>query len=270
MTSENSEPPMAWRYCGNQCKLWRERAGVTRDQLAKEANYEYDSVKSMELGRRKPTPRLLQVADAMCGAQGMLVAALAFLKPEPFPSYSQDFMRYEAEAVSLSSYESLLIPGLLQCEAYARSLINGHWPPLDDETVEERVKGRMERQALLQKQTKAFSFVIEEGVLRRVIGTIDEHRQQLAHLVKAGVPRHVTVQVMPTSEGYHPGLRGPFVLLETPDHEHLAYEEGQTLGVLYAEPAKVSTVSQRHAMILRRALTPEASSDFIGKLAEEL
>lgn len=270
MTTENSEPPMAWRYCGNQCKLWRERAGVTRDQLAKDASYEYDSVKSMELGRRKPTPRLLQVADAMCGAQGMLVAALAYLKPEPFPSYSQDFIRYEAEAIVLNSYESLFVPGLLQTEDTARALLNAHWPPLDDETIEERLRGRLERRVLLEAQTKSFNFVIEEGALRRCVGTREEHERQLLHIVEAGRPRQITVQVMPTSEGYHPGLLGPFALLETPEHEHLAYEEGQTLGVLYADPAKVSTVSQRHAMILRRALSPEASAEFIGKLAEEL
>ncbi|MCX4548789.1 hypothetical protein OG709_22155 [Streptomyces sp. NBC_01267] len=26
----------AWRYCGNQVKLWRTRAGVSREQLVKE------------------------------------------------------------------------------------------------------------------------------------------------------------------------------------------------------------------------------------------
>jgi len=269
MTSENSEPPMAWRYCGNQCKLWRERAGVTRDQLAKEANYEYDSVKSMELGRRKPTPRLLQVADAMCGAQGLLIAALAYLKPDPFASYSQDFVRYEAEALVLSTYQPLLVPGLLQTEETARSLLNAHWPPLDDETIEERVRARMDRQSLLDTQTKAFNFVIGEAVLRNVLGDLAAHKRQLLRIVEMGERRHVTVQCLRFGSA-HPGLNGSFVLLQTPEHEHLSYEEWQMTGVLSADPEKVSAITQRHAMILRRALSPEASAEFIGEVAEEL
>ncbi|MEV6315838.1 helix-turn-helix transcriptional regulator [Streptomyces sp. NPDC051776] len=85
-TGNSSQPPMAWRYCGNQLKLWRTKAGVTREKLGEEAGYTYEAVKSREQGRRRPTPRLLQVADEMCGAQGLLNAAQEYLKPERFPA----------------------------------------------------------------------------------------------------------------------------------------------------------------------------------------
>ncbi|MEU6082201.1 helix-turn-helix transcriptional regulator [Streptomyces sp. NPDC047108] len=269
-TGNSSQPPMAWRYCGNQLKLWRTRAGVTREQLGQEAGYGCETIKSMEQGRRKPTLRVLEIADEMCGAQGLLTAAQDYLKPEKFPSYSQDYMRYEAEAIALSWYESQLVPGLLQTEAYARALMNGHCPPLDDETVEERVAARLGRQSMLEKQVKGFNFVIEETALRRRITDADAHTRQLHHLLDVSRQRNVTVQVMPTGQGYHPGLMGPFVVLETSEHEHLAYEEGQTMGLLYSVPEKVSLIRQRHDMILRRALGPEESVRLIGMLAEEL
>lgn len=214
--TEASQPPMAWRYCGNQIKLWRTQAGVTREELAKAANYEVETVKSMEQGRRRPTMRLLEAADEMCRARGMLIAAAEYLKPERFLSYSQDFMRYEAEATVISNYQTQRIPGLLQTEATARALLNSHWPPLDDETVQERVVARLERQDLMRKQTKSFSFLIEETVLHRRVCDEQAHRDQLRHLLAAGTPRHVTVQVVP-SVGVHPGVDGAFVLLETPD-----------------------------------------------------
>ncbi|MFG2195265.1 Scr1 family TA system antitoxin-like transcriptional regulator [Streptomyces sp. NPDC048639] len=259
---------MAWRYCGNQLKLWRTRAGVTREELGREAGYTYEAVKSMEQGRRKPTLRVLEVADQMCAAQGLLIAAQDYLKPDRFPSYSQDYMRYEADAIALSWYESQLIPGLLQTPVYARALMNGHCPPLDDETIEERVAARLERQSMLEKQTKGFNFVIEETALRRRITGADAHVQQMRYLVSIGEQRNVTLQVMSTDQGYHPGLMGPFVVLETPEHDHLAYEEGQSMGALYADPEKVSVIRRRHDMILRRALSPEESVRFIGNLAE--
>ncbi|WP_329175462.1 helix-turn-helix transcriptional regulator [Streptomyces sp. NBC_01477] len=269
MTSDNSQPPIGWRYCGSQCKLWRERAGVTRDALAKEANYEYETVKSMELGRRKPSQRLLEIADDMCGAKGMLLAAVPFLKPEPFPSYSQNFMQYEAEAVVRNSYEPLLVPGLLQTEETARALIGGSWPHLDDETVEERVSARMDRKELLDIQNKLLNFVVNEAALRIVLADRGTHKRQLLELLEQGRRRNVAIQVL-RQRGPQAALNGPFVLLQMPDHENLTYEEGQSYGVLSGDAAKVTAVSQRYAMILRAALSTEDSAEFIRKLAEEL
>ncbi|MHA4814289.1 helix-turn-helix domain-containing protein [Streptomyces aculeolatus] len=268
-TLENSQPPVQWRYCGNQTKRWRTRAGVSREELATEAGYAYDTVKMMEQGRRRPTPRLLQVADEMCDAQGMLVAALGYLQPEKFASYSQEYMTYEAEAIAVSWYESRYIPGLLQTEDYIRAALATLLPPLDAETSEERVKARLERQALLEIETRSFSFVVEEAVLRRRFSGDDAYQRQLRRLLDSAEQHNVTVQVMPSVRGLHPGLRGSFVLLETPEHEHLAYEEGQTTGVLYADAEKVSIVMRRHDMIAREALSPGDSGQFITRLLEE-
>ena len=264
------ERPMAWRYAGDQMKRWREAAGLTRQQLADEARYGIDSIKGMERGFRKPQAHVLRVADELCGAQGKLAAAEEFLRPERFPSYSQDFMEAESAAVAHSSYENEFVPGLLQTEDMARALFAQHCPPLGDETIEERVRARLERRGLLDTQTKAFSFVISETALRNPVVEGAARRQQLAHLLATGERRNVTIQLMPDNPGYHPGLLGPFVLLETPEHEYLGYEEGQTTGVLYSDSEKISILRQRHEMILRQALSPEESARYIGKLAEEL
>ncbi|GAA3749199.1 helix-turn-helix transcriptional regulator [Streptomyces tremellae] len=266
---ENAPPPMAWRYCGNQIKRWRERTGMTRDKLAAEANCSYEYVKSMETGRRRPTLHLLRVADELFGAGGLLLAAQEYLQPEKYVSYAEDFVRYEAEAIAVSSYEPLLIPGLLQTEATMRALLGNHWPPLDDETIKARIEGRLDRQKLLAKLTRSFSFVIAEGALRYPLLPPDEHGRQLEYLLEIGQQRNVAIQVLP-ARGPHPGLDGPIALLETQDHDQLVYEEGQVTGVLYADPNQVFTVAQRHAMILRRALAPDESAHFIRKLAEEL
>ncbi|MGX8907455.1 helix-turn-helix domain-containing protein [Streptomyces netropsis] len=269
MTGETSQPPMAWRYCGNQIKLWRTQAGISREELGREAGYEYESVKSMEQGRRRPAVRLLEVADEMCRARGMLLAAQDYLQPERFVSYAQDFIRYEAEAIAISSYQPLLIPGLLQTEETMRALFNGHWPPMDDETVEKRLAARLARQSLLANLRKSFSFVIGDTALRHPVSTPDAHKRQLLHLLAAAEQRNVTVQVMPAG-GSHPGLDGPFVLLETPELNLLGYEEGQTRGALYSDAKEISVIARRHAMIARQAFTPDESARFIRKLAEGL
>ncbi|MQS14091.1 helix-turn-helix domain-containing protein [Streptomyces kaniharaensis] len=263
--------PMAWKYCGDQIKRWREQAGVTREQLSTAASYDYESVRSMEAGRRKPSLQLLTVADELCNARGMLLGAVDYLKPEKFPSYSQGFTDAEVEAIAIHSYDALLIPGLLQTEEYARELISHSYPPLDDETIEARVASRIQRQEKLRRSpTVMFGFVIYEAAFRALVGNAGVMKRQLEHLLNIGKLRNVTIQVLPADRVAYVALEGPMVLLETPEHEQLAYIEGQYAGVLHADIEKVSVLVQRHGMIRSQALSIEESESFIRALAEEL
>ncbi|MEV5241849.1 helix-turn-helix transcriptional regulator [Streptomyces cinnamoneus] len=271
MSTESSQPPMAWRYCGNQIKLWRTQAGVSREELAREANYGYESLKSMEQGRRRPSLRLLQIADEMCGANGLLLAARDYLQPERVPSHVREFLAVETEAIAVSSYEPLLIPGLLQTEDYARALMRGHWPPADDETLEERVSTRLRRQErLTRKPTALFTYVIYEAALRTGVGGRTVMKAQLSRLLDAGKLRNVSLQVLPFDRYAPTHLDGPLTLLETPQHQHYAYIEGHNTRVLHTDADTVSDLIKSHSMICRQALSNEESAEFLGKVAAEL
>lgn len=268
-TEVNSQPPIAWRYCGSQIKMWRAEAGVGRDALAKEAGYDYEYVKSMENGRRRPTLRFLQIADQVCGAGGKLVAAQEYLKPEPFPARSQEFMAIEAEAISFSCFEPLLIPGLLQTEEYAQALIGSSCPPLDDETVNERVAARLRRaEALKRKVGVMYGFLIYEAALHTGVGGKEVMRRQLEHLMEVGQLRNVSIQILPFGRCGGVALGGPIVLLETEEHELYAFAEGQGTSALYVNPGKVSELSRKHGMIRMHALSVEESAEFIRGMAE--
>lgn len=264
------QAPVAWRYCGNQLKMWRQEAGVSREQVGEESNYSPDTITSFERGVRKPPAKLLALADDMFGARGKLKAAAQYLEPEKFPSRTREFMECEASAIALQSYETLLIPGLLQTEPYARALLRAHYPPLDEETVEVRTAARLERQQLLsRKPLTYFAFAIEEIALRRPVGEPGVMREQCERLLQVGELCNVDIQVMPTSRGAHAGVNGPIVLLESSDHEHYAYEEGQTVSALHADPEKVSKLTQRFGMIRMQAFGTEESARFIREVADE-
>ncbi|TLS40599.1 helix-turn-helix transcriptional regulator [Streptomyces montanus] len=270
-SGESQQAQQNWRYCGGQIKLWREEAGVSRQELAGEAGYDYEYVKSMECGRRRPTLRLLQVADQLCRARGKLMAAHEFLKPEPFPQRTQQYVLVEAEAITVQWYETMLIPGLLQTEEYARELISNDCPPLDEETVAERVAARLKRQEKLTRKPLAlFSFVLHEAALRAVVGDEGAMRRQLEHLLEVGQQRNVSIQVLPFKSAPAAALSGPIVLVETADHEQYAFADGQETGALYGSGDKLSILTQRHGMIRMQALSVEESARFIRKLAEEL
>ncbi|WP_189324431.1 helix-turn-helix domain-containing protein [Streptomyces flaveus] len=270
-SGESQQAQQNWRYCGGQIKLWREEAGVSRQELAKEAGYDYEYVKSMECGRRRPTLRLLQAADQLCAARGKLVAGHEFLKPEPFPARTQEYMAIEAEAFVVHHYALGLIPGLLQTGEYARALISESCPPLDDETVEERVRARLARQeALTRRARTVYGFVIHETALHTEVGGPEVMRRQLLEVPAVGALRNVSIQVLPYGRCSGLALNGSFVLLETVDHEHFAYVEGPETSVLHADADKVSYLAQVHGMIRMQALGVDESAAFIRKVAEGL
>ncbi|MEV6956614.1 helix-turn-helix transcriptional regulator [Streptomyces sp. NPDC051183] len=261
----------AWRYGGNQIKLWRTEAGKTREELAAEANYDPETVKSMELGRRRPTLRLLQVADQMFGAAGKLAAISEFMKPDPFPKRSEEFMAAEAECFAFNNYEPLLIPGLLQTEEYARALISSSSPLLDDETVEERVRARLERQQVMRRRIRTmYSFIVNEAALNTDVGGSDVMRRQLLHGLQLSDLRNVSVQVLPRGKCPGVALVGPIILLETPEHQVWTWADGQETSAMYSHPDKVSALTQAHGMIRTNALSAADSAEYIKKLAEEL
>lgn len=225
----------------------------------------------MEQGRRRASLHLLQVADQMCGADGMVTSAQAFLQPERFPARTQEFMDLAASAISFQSYEPLLIPGLLQTPEYARALMADSCPPLDDETIEERVAARVERQERLTSKPYArFGFVIYEAALRSMAGGPEVMKRQLRWLREVGELRNISIQVLRASSATLLGLSGPMVLLETEEHEHHAYVEGPETSALYSAPETISVLTQRHGMIRTQALNNEDSARFIAELEEEL
>ncbi|MEU7133142.1 helix-turn-helix transcriptional regulator [Streptomyces sp. NPDC046261] len=271
MSTESSQPPIAWRYCGNQIKLWRTLAGVSREELAKEAGYSYESLKSMEQGRRRPSVRLLEVADEMCGAKGLLLAARDYLLPERVPSHVREFLDIEAEAIAVTSYEPLLIPGLLQTEAYMWAIWKGHWPPVDDESVQERVTHRLKRQEkLTHEPSVAFTYVIYEAALRAGAGGRPVMKEQLGHLLNRAQLRNLSLHVLPIDCCATDHLNGALTLMETPNHQHYAYVEAQSTFVMHSDAEMVSHLTKTLNMLSRQALSTQESTELIRKVMAEL
>ncbi|KFG74808.1 DNA-binding protein [Streptomyces mutabilis] len=245
-----------WRFSGNQLKRWRTKANVSREQLAQVASYSPDTIKSMEQGVRMPTPRVLDVADELCGAEGLLSAAKNYLSRERFPARAQEFMKREREAISSWSYESGLIPGLLQTPGYMRSLIESRIPPVDEETVEERITGRAERQAMLTERLRG-------GAARPIRGW-----RTTPPLLEVSRLRNVELQVLPFERAFFSAGMGPMILLETRDHERFAYTVSQFVSVLSADPETVRVVTERLSMLRAHALSPAESARLIEEMAD--
>lgn len=180
-------------------------------------------------------------------------------------SWFRRWAQLEQEALNLYTYECRLIPGLLQTEAYARALFASRVPLLSDQELEEQVAARLERQRLLRERPNTdFSFIIEEYVIRR--GGAEATRGLIEHALETTSPRNIQLQIMPLTQGMHPGLDGPIQLLESPDNRWFGYCEGQESGQFVADPKVTSTLQMRYAKLRSQALTPEDSVRLLERL----
>ncbi|MFI9239219.1 helix-turn-helix domain-containing protein [Streptomyces sp. NPDC053079] len=259
------------RMFGSQLMGWRKRAGVSREQLAQEAGYSVELVKSVEQGRRSPSFQLIDAAELLCDAGGLLRDAATHIVQSRFPDWFEEYARYEAECAQLGVYENHVIPGLFQTEDYARVVFRSSRPILDEEQIEERVAARMERQRLLDRSPMpVISAVIEQVALERPIGGREIMRGQLRHLLQITERRNVDLQVMPTKRETHAGLNGAMWLVETQDQQRLVYFEGPMGSVLHTGPKEVSALNMRFAILRSQALTPEDSVGLMEKMLGEL
>jgi transcriptional regulator with XRE-family HTH domain len=135
---------------------------------------------------------------------------------DTLPGRFRRFIDLEAAATEIRCYEGELVPGLLQTEDYARALIRTALFGADQTEVDRRIKIRMDRQAILTRDTPPpprLWCVLGEAAFARPIGGPEVLRAQIEHLLHAiAEPTTVTVQVLPFSVGAYPGLGGSFCL----------------------------------------------------------
>lgn len=261
------------RAVGRQVKLLRERAGLTQKELGDRLGYGEDLVSSLERGRRTPQPEFLDAADELLGAGGLLKATkedVARAKARArvrHPAWFRDYARLEGEAVEVNFYNNHDVPGLFQTERRTRALYKMRKPLLAEETIEQRVSSRMDRQRILTEWPPPIvTAVIEEVVLRRPIGGPEVHKEQLTRLLELGRLRTVELQVMPTDRSEHAGMGGSFTLLTPKGKPQVGYTEVQAVARLATDMDEVRILAARYGSIRAQALTPRESLALIERM----
>ncbi|MFI1377817.1 helix-turn-helix domain-containing protein [Embleya sp. NPDC020886] len=261
----------AYRIFGSQIRFHRKAARLTVEELGKLIGQAPSTVRAFESGNRPVLPPTVARLDEVLSTGGALATSAEYLAGEKVADFFADTAAVEAECLGLDSFESSVIPGLLQTEAYARAVISSRRPPLDEDEIEQRVEGRLSRQILLtRKPAAALSFIIDEWVLRRPIGGDAVFKDQLYRLLECANMRTVTLQVMPTRCVEHAGLDGPILVLEMADGQYCAYTESQGDGAVIADPERVRIFRHRYAIIRAQAKSIEKSRKLIAEIAGEL
>ncbi|WP_169801270.1 helix-turn-helix domain-containing protein [Streptomyces kanamyceticus] len=259
------------RMVGALLAVHREAAGYTQKSLAERFVIGEDLIASIEQGRRPLKLDLAVQLDELLGTNRTLETAVENMpEVDLVPRWAEEYLDCEREAIAISVYESLLVPGQLQTEGYARAVFRSRVPVYDEDEIEQLVSTRIERQEILHRKVPpTTSFVIWEAALRDQLGGKAVFDEQLRHLREYADLPGLALQILPLGRTSHAGLNGPFVLLETPDHQRLAYTETQRGSQLIADPDEVAILTQKYAMLRTQALNSEDTMGLLDRLLGE-
>ncbi|AUH45096.1 helix-turn-helix domain-containing protein [Streptomyces sp. CMB-StM0423] len=264
--------PGSWVAYGRLLKFFRTKAGLTQEELAERMGYSLDHCASVEQGRRPAKAEFTERAEEVVEAGGVLAELQDEVDFAQLPTFFRDLATLEKEAAIRFSYDPLVIPGLLQTESYARILLGGAYPPIDDETVDDWLTARLARQSLLtrKKPLVAFAFIIEEATLHRMVGSRQVMKAQLRRLLECAELRNVDIQVMPSARAVHGGLNGHMVLLEAADGKQSVYVESQGCVMSRVGREQTSAFWLRYGSMRAFALSNEDSARLIEEVAGDL
>ncbi len=183
----------------------------------------------------------------------------------------EDLMALERDASSIREVAIQPMPGVLQTERYARTMLGRG--KLGADVVEDNVQARLARASiLLGEQPVEYWVVLHEAVLRCAVGGPEVMREQLEHVAELSKRPNITVQVLPDSAGAHPAVSGPFMELRFPiaPEYGVVYIDYLTGANYLDEPEEVAQYDDAYLHLIKMALSEQASLAFIKKLSKEL
>lgn len=176
-------------------------------------------------------------------------------------------MEYGAQ--SIRSYDSSVVPGLLQTEAYARALITAD-VMIRPVQVEQLVAIRMQRQRRLRGQDPVeLTAVVGEGTLRQQTGGPDVLAAQLRHLVDLMTELgNVEVRVIPFTASAGAVLGGSSFHLIDFTSERLptfGWAESAVFGGAVDDPEQVRDLSFAFVRALEQSLSRDDSLSLLRR-----
>lgn len=253
-------------------------AGYTGNKIAKQLGWSPSRVSRLLSGKRGGSEADVAAFVSVCGVKSPERDRLVNLSTdqhrtgliEPhLPTQLRTLINHEKKAVAISNFEFNLIPGLLQTDAYIRSILNenGRVPA---EEIDDRVCAKLGRKTVLGHSNRRFRFYLHEFALRLPVGGKGVMSEQLHALLGMSVRPNIKILVVPTSMGAHAATAGSFILMEFNDIRPIVYLDSETSGIFLELPIEIRAYRSVLAAIAAKALPEGQSREFISQTALEL
>jgi transcriptional regulator with XRE-family HTH domain len=271
---------------GTQLRRLREANGVSTQAAADAIRGSHAKISRLELGRvgfkERDVADLLTLYGVTDPEERADFLALARRATRPgwwhqfsdiLPSWFETHLGLEEAASVIRTYENQFVPGLLQTKEYARAVIQLGHPQAPATEVERRVRLRLTRQQLLNRDDPPRLWaVLDEAALRRPLGGPQVMREQLQRLIEAAQLPHVILQIAPFSLGGVAAAGGPVTILRFLERDlpDVVYLEQLTSALYLDKREDIDNYLSVMDRLCAQAEPPTATVPFLEKLLDEL
>lgn len=221
----------------------RQQYGITSRDLSRRMGFSHAFISHWETGRRVPGPdevaaflaqlrvtrderdRIMRLARA-AAEPGWLDTGVGSL-----PAHIVKAVDCERCADEVVEWSPTMIPELLQIPEYARArgaspaelVLRGGRREVIDRTID----------------PVRFTALIGETALRQPIGSARVMVEQLSQLAESARRNNISVRIMPTLIGWHPGLAGAFTMYHFAESPEILYFPHYGSGFFFTESDQI-------------------------------
>ncbi|WP_093803515.1 helix-turn-helix transcriptional regulator [Streptomyces sp. Wb2n-11] len=191
---------------------------------------------------------------------------------DPIPESMNLMLTLEDEVIREDHYSCMYVPGLLQTRAYAEAVHRASEMRCTEQEIAHMVDIRMKRQELLDRADPPHIWaVVDEAVMRRMVGGREVMREQLGHILELTKRPHITVQILPFASGAHAAAVGSFVILGGQEPElDVVYVDIIGGGLFMEKPEELERYKLAFQYLQAQALDITASAALLSRASEEL
>jgi transcriptional regulator with XRE-family HTH domain len=277
-------PTVRRKRLGIELRRLREQADLTCEEVGHRLDCSGTRISRIETGRISIRPgdvRELLEIYGITGAGADLLVQLArearqkgwwHTYGRALPTWFEAYVGLEAAAVRFRDFQSMVIPGLLQTEDYARAVLRAAPYPGTADDIDRQVALRMERQSILdQPSPPDLWLVLTESVVRVQVRGPVVMRSQLRRLIDVAERPSVTLQVLPVTIAAQVQPISPFTILEFPDAADptVVYLEHLTGSLFLEAEEEIRRYTVVFDHLRAEALGKAASIDLIAGAAAE-
>jgi hypothetical protein len=277
-------PSLRRRRLGVTLRQFREQALVSREVAGKTLDCSESKISRIENGDVRVNRRdltalldLYSVQDEALRAELRELAAQGGKRGGWWVKYNEvagsfrRFMELETVATGVRRVAVTAVPGILQTPDYARAVITATAPQLTETELRRQLGMRAERQRRFAEPDPPENWVIlDEAVLRRVVGGPAVMREQLVALRAAADVPYMRIQVLPFASGAHQAMPGSFAVMRfLPPDPDVVYSEGFAGEVTLDDPADLRSTALVFDRLAADALSPELTARFLDQVIAE-
>jgi len=255
----------------SQLRSWRLQMGWTQVEMGSKLGYSASLVSGIETMDKAPTADFAARCDEVLGTPGTFATLQELVAREAYPAFFAPVIPFEREAVRIHGWELGAVPGLLQTEDYARSLIRSGRPMDSSDEIDRIVAARLERQEIVTSQAPPLLwYVLDESVLRHVVGGPAVMRRQLDRLLGAADTPGIVIQALPFAADNHAGADGPISVYDFASSPSVCYTECYSGGRIVEGHDEVADLMTVINLIRASALSARDSRELIRRTRSEI